>query len=61
MGTRSEPRIECVDRLGNSLIVMFDDGKFGIFSAHLLRESLSESDLLDGAEFVASASSTEDL
>ncbi len=48
-----EPRILNAERLENSLIITFDDGKFGIFSAHLLRNSLSEFDLLDEAQFVA--------
>ncbi len=47
------PHIVSAERSENSLIITFDDGKFGIFSAYLLRESLSEFDLLDEAEFMS--------
>ncbi len=52
MSIQREPQIKSAERLGNRIIVTFDDGKFGVFSASLLREALPEFDLFDEAAFL---------
>ncbi len=44
MEAHSEPRILSADRLDNSVLIAFDDGRCAVYSAALLYATLSQAD-----------------
>ncbi len=52
MDSRPQPRILGVERLSNSVIITFDDGKCAVYSAALLLKHRSQAELIDESELL---------
>jgi hypothetical protein len=47
MASYNEPRIKSAERLAEGIVIAFDDGKFGFYSASLLYATLAQAEELD--------------
>lgn len=50
MDVKSEPRILAADRVANSLVIEFDDGKCALFPASLLHDTIPQAVQINESE-----------